>query len=141
MNKIYSFFACAALAASTASAQVTVIYSQTFDNTVNATLINIPGWNWAVSDGGDSEGTARQFSRLSNGTGIGAIQEGSLGVAHPPPSGMGPPPLSPRAGGPLSPKGLRTPLARFYWSQHSSQRPSRPRCFPPSLLPLSPREE
>jgi hypothetical protein len=71
MNKIYSFFACAALAASTASAQVTVIYSQTFDNTVNATLINIPGWNWAVSDGGDSEGTARQFSRLSNGTGIG----------------------------------------------------------------------
>ncbi|MCC5839301.1 MAG: PEP-CTERM sorting domain-containing protein [Opitutales bacterium] len=71
MKKTYSLLACMALVASTASAQVTVVYSQTFNNTVNATLINIPGWNWAVSDGGDSASTARQFSRLSNGTGIG----------------------------------------------------------------------
>lgn len=65
------------LAAASGTAQV--LYTQPFNNSINATSITtISGWNWAASDGGISDTVGRQFGRLSNSNGIG----GASGFAY-----------------------------------------------------------
>lgn len=70
MKKNSALFSVLAVLGGSLSAQT--LFFESFDNTVDQQAITVlQDWNWAVSDGGVSNTTNRQFGRLSAAAGVG----------------------------------------------------------------------
>ena len=70
MKKNSALFSLLAVLGGSLSAQT--LFFESFDNTVDQQAITVlQDWNWAVSDGGVSNTTNRQFGRLSAAAGCG----------------------------------------------------------------------